>query len=416
MPCRDGAWGCGHCETAMSPTQPDNAYVASAGTSGVVHEVWRGENTVALSRFAQDGRRFTLAYLDPPYNTKRSLRYKDRFGAPGDHAKWVAFLRERLKAVALVLEDGGVVAVSIDTRELAHLMLLMDECFGERNRLAIIVQRVKAGAGLSVRSVMDVCEYLVVYTNNVDAWKGRIIRREAVMAERGEYQRRFVDIDAGTEVYRDGGHIVYEHDARTVVLRPEDFANGVIEGAFCTTNAQGVGKILPLVPGRSLHRVVEDATGKTTWFHNHRVVVWLEDRARVEGSVVIRQIRETTLWDDISYQGLGAEGGVSFQEGKKPVAMLQRLVSWFDDDISILDPFAGSGSMIHAVAAMNHSDGGMRRVVSVTNDENGICTEVCWPRVVGVITGRYANGRVVAPLSDRVVLYKCDAVDDSGSC
>ena len=42
------------------------------------------------------------------------------------------------------------------------------------------------------------------------------------------------------------------------------------------------------------------------------------------------------------------------------------------------------------VSLVRIADGGQRRVILVTNNENNICTEVCYPRVRKVIEG-YVN-------------------------
>jgi adenine-specific DNA-methyltransferase len=377
----------------------------STGEGEEGHRLWRGENLEVMAELKRTKARYDLVYLDPPYNTKRGLRYKDKFGERGEHATWVEFMRGRLEMVRDLLEEEGLVAVSIDLRELAHLTLLMNEIFGEGNRMAVVTVKVKAGAGLSVNSIMDVCEYVVVYARDAGKWRGRILRREEVMVERGEYTRTLTAVDAGERCGGGEQITVWRHEGRVSPLEAEAFARGEIAGAFCTTNSQGVRKYTGLVPKRGIYRVVDTENGKTTWFHNGRVLLWLEDRARVEAGRVIRQVRETNLWVENWHQGLGAEGGVSFTEGKKPVAMLRRILSWVGGEARILDPFAGSASMIQAAAEMNRDDGGRRWVDAVTNDEGRICTEVAWPRVCGVFTGRYADGREVEAVPGGVGLY-----------
>ena len=64
----------------------------------------------------------------------------------------------------------------------------------------------------------------------------------------------------------------------------------------------------------------------------------------------------------------------------------------------ILDFFAGSGTTAHAVLELNKEDGGNRRFILCTNNENGICENVTYPRIKTVITGirpdgsEYSNG------------------------
>jgi adenine-specific DNA-methyltransferase len=53
----------------------------------------------------------------------------------------------------------------------------------------------------------------------------------------------------------------------------------------------------------------------------------------------------------------------------------------------VLDFFAGSGTTLHAVMALNAEDGGSRECILVTNNENNICEEVTYERNKRVIQG-----------------------------
>ena len=56
-------------------------------------------------------------------------------------------------------------------------------------------------------------------------------------------------------------------------------------------------------------------------------------------------------------------------------------------DAVILDFFAGSGTTAHAVLLLNKKDGGKRKFILCTNNENGIAEDICYPRVKKVIGG-----------------------------
>ena len=51
----------------------------------------------------------------------------------------------------------------------------------------------------------------------------------------------------------------------------------------------------------------------------------------------------------------------------------------------VLDFFAGSGTTGHAVMKLNAEDGGKRKFILVTNNENGICEKVTYERMKRVI-------------------------------
>lgn len=55
------------------------------------------------------------------------------------------------------------------------------------------------------------------------------------------------------------------------------------------------------------------------------------------------------------------------------------------DKITILDFFAGSGTTGHAVMKLNAEDGGKRKFILCTNNENNICRDVTYERIKRVI-------------------------------
>lgn len=82
------------------------------------------------------------------------------------------------------------------------------------------------------------------------------------------------------------------------------------------------------------------------------------------------------------------EGGVAFNSGKKPVKLMKMYLNYFKDkNITVLDFFAGSGSTGHAVLSLNTEDNGNRRFILCTNNQNGICENITYPRLKNVIYG-----------------------------
>ena len=70
----------------------------------------------------------------------------------------------------------------------------------------------------------------------------------------------------------------------------------------------------------------------------------------------------------------------------KPVRLIQRVLQIATQkDSTILDFFAGSGTTGHAVMKLNAEDGGNRRFILCTNNENNICREVTYERIKRVI-------------------------------
>jgi len=112
-----------------------------------------GDNLQAMATLYRERGQVDLILTDPPYNTGNDFRYNDRWEEdPNDpgmgdlvsaddgarHTKWMRFMWPRLQMMRSMLKPGGVFAICIDYRELFHLGEMLDEVFGESNRLAII--------------------------------------------------------------------------------------------------------------------------------------------------------------------------------------------------------------------------------------------------------------------------------------
>ena len=99
----------------------------------------------------------------------------------------------------------------------------------------------------------------------------------------------------------------------------------------------------------------------------------------------------------------------------KPVRLIERVLDNASSDGSIvLDFFAGSGTTGHAVMKRNTEDGGNRRFILCTNNENNICREVTYERIKRVIDkeGYAASLKYYkvdyVPISDRLYYEYAD--------
>jgi adenine-specific DNA-methyltransferase len=81
-------------------------------------------------------------------------------------------------------------------------------------------------------------------------------------------------------------------------------------------------------------------------------------------------------------------------------------------DALILDFFAGSGTTAQAVLELNKQDGGSRRFILVTNNENNIATEVCYPRLKKVLKGYTGllDGKKYLKLEGNLRYFRTDFV------
>jgi adenine-specific DNA-methyltransferase len=156
------------------------------------NRVIEGDNLqVMVSLRSQYQGMVDVAYLDVPYNTGKSdFAYSDaRFHDPnadaddmvyvnnedgGRHTKWLNFIGPRLWLVWQLLAEGGICFVSINDIELFRLGMLMDEIFGERNRLGVVVW--KQAADNNPTRIAVGHEYILCYAKREEevprVWSG----------------------------------------------------------------------------------------------------------------------------------------------------------------------------------------------------------------------------------------------------
>ncbi|MCC7004631.1 hypothetical protein IT397_01815, partial [Candidatus Nomurabacteria bacterium] len=118
------------------------------------------------------------------------------------------------------------------------------------------------------------------------------------------------------------------------------------------------------------------------------------------------RIKPTTFWYGSKYNA-NAYGtrllksilpDTNFLYPKSVYSVLDCIDLFLPENGIVLDYFAGSGTTAHAVLLLNEMDGGNRRFIMSTNNENGIAEEVCYPRISNVISGYQKTSGIPANL------------------
>lgn len=156
-----------------------------------------GENLQAMVTLYKFRGEVDLILTDPPYNTGQYFRYNDRWdNDPNDpelgtlvgredgsrHTKWIKAMMPRLQVMKAMLKPSGVLAICIDEHELFHLGMMLDEVFGEDNRLGIINWQKAYSPKNDAKTVSRTTEYVLVYakdrarskTGRVDLDRGQV--------------------------------------------------------------------------------------------------------------------------------------------------------------------------------------------------------------------------------------------------
>jgi|GEM_PF-262680 len=145
-----------------------------------------GENLSAMVTIYKYRGQVDLIVTDPPYNADRDFRYNDKWDTNPDdpglgdivlpddgskHCKWLRFMAPRLYMMKEMLRAHGVIAICIDHRELYRLGVLMDEIFGERNRIGIINWQKSYSPKSDSKHLSTATEYVLVYAKDIDLAK-----------------------------------------------------------------------------------------------------------------------------------------------------------------------------------------------------------------------------------------------------
>lgn len=103
---------------------------------------------------------------------------------------------------------------------------------------------------------------------------------------------------------------------------------------------------------------------------NFRQILRIANIDNNSGSVLLKQILGNSSFDY-----------------PKPLDLIEKLLKMGSPvkDYLVLDFFAGSGTTGHAVMKLNAEDGGSRKFILCTNNENNICRDVTYERIKRVI-------------------------------
>jgi adenine-specific DNA-methyltransferase len=406
--------------------------------------VVEGDNLQSMVTLYRERGQLDLVVADPPYNTGNDFRYNDKWDEdPNDpglgefvssddgarHTKWMRFMWPRLQMMKSMLSRTGVLAICIDYRELFHLGQMLDELFGEHNRLAIINWQKMAGAKNQDQGVSTTTEYILVYARDLErARTGKTARSDETA---GSYQNPDSDPNGawapsdstlmgapshpgqvyaiqnpftGRLHYPQQGRCWRNERAKMKAAVEEwgsdyedvDLQDGlrpalVIKGVADPFNADV--RVDPVIH-RARERAIE-RRDRGAWPR----FFWRADRQRRPGEGELRYktyeeevkagVVPTTFWADDSFEPLelGSVSWIHEQSGTthggqrelnailgrghgfetvKPLMLMEKLIElWCPRDGLVLDPFAGSGTTGHAVMNLNSTTGSARRFILI---------------------------------------------------
>ncbi|TPH64156.1 site-specific DNA-methyltransferase [Helicobacter pylori] len=273
-------------------------------------------------------------YIDPPYNTQNNeFMYADHF----KRSSWLSMMENRLELAHRLLNDKGVMFVSIDDNEQAYCKALMDEVFngggGGDNFVANVVwQRSYSPINLK-KHFSNNHDYILTYAKNIEKLHDFTLKRTSEMDaryknldndERGVWKSS--DLSVGPAVERNIYPIfnpytkqeIYPPHGYSWRFSQEKLQELIADNRiFFPTRGSGVPRYK-----RFLNEVKQGVTPMSLW--TYQEVGHTQD--------AMREIKELF------------EGQALF-DTPKPEALISRIleISTKENDL-VLDFFAGSGT------------------------------------------------------------------------
>ena len=439
----------------------------TAGGDKPAHVVIKGENYHVLQalQFTHAGK-VDCIYIDPPYNTgARDWKYGNDYVDKDDayrHSKWLAFMERRLRlAKQLLNPESSALIVTIDEKEYLRLGMLLDQVFpGVRTQMVSSVIN-PAGTGRQNEfartneyiffvqlGALVIQPMLPTDTSEVpvewEPFRRRDLesRRGTPKGGRSQFYPIYVERSSG-RIVGTGKPLAHDEDRHTAptqegcasvfpvredgtemnwALTRDEFERRLKKGYV------RVGRHQPDGPQEYVISYLR--TGPIADIEQGRAIVVGNN---ADGSVTARypegkRRMPLTQWDFASHdaQRYGTTLLQSFIPGRRfpfpkslyAVEDVLRIAVGHKPHAVVLDYFGGSGTTAHAVARLNHQDGGRRQCLLVTNNEVseaeakalskgglrrgdpeweklGIFEHVTRPRVTAAVTGKTPEGHSI---------------------
>lgn len=314
-------------------------------------------------------------YIDPPYNTGHDFVYTDDFsedkkayweksgttdnGVKVDsntesqgryHSNWLNMMYPRLVLARELLKEDGVIFVSIDDNEVHNLRKIMDEVFGEENFIANAIWEKKYTRSNDAKWFSDNHDHVVIYSINKEKFTLNLLPRNE------EQLKAYSNPD--------------KHPKGDWKATPLHAKSGTNTSSYTFNN--GVTWAPPVGTFRRF-------TDKTMKEMDDKGEIWFgtDGKQIPQRKTFLSETKDgvtpTTIWKYSDYghnhestselKSLGLGG---LFNNPKPTRLIKQIVRMAcNEDDTVMDFFAGSGTTAHAVMELNKEDGGNRKYILV---------------------------------------------------
>jgi adenine-specific DNA-methyltransferase len=384
-----------------------------------------GDNLLALKALESEfAGKVKCVFIDPPYNTEQAFEhYDDNL----EHSTWLSLMRERLEIINKLITPDGTLFCQLNDDEMAYAKILLDETFGRRNFINQISVKMKQTAGASGggedKRLKKNIEYILIYAKDIDQFQkfNEVLEEEDLFElieemRSGEKSWKYTRVFVSTglrkferEIVDGSGNPIkiYSHSGVEVksiseIMQRENLSEQeayfkYFDQIFRDTNSQSsirtriientqeLGDLVSIdyipLSGRSKGQLT------TVYYKGNKrdQIAWLKDVAYKRGKKLVKLEKIGTYWEGFPLNNLTKEGGVKFPNGKKPEALIKRVIELATNpEDLVLDSFAGSGT----TGAVAHKMG--RRWIMIELGEH--CHTHIIPRLQKVIDGEDQGG------------------------
>lgn len=396
-----------------------------------------------------------VIYIDPPYNTgNKDFVYDDAFVDALDgfrHSKWLSFISERLRIARNLIKEKGVLVISIGYHEVNNLMILCQELFDNRQVTCVTLQTSggKPNGGFNV-----IQEYLIFITPvdfsanpSEDAmntysspYHGMTLASFNQVQRPNQAYPIFIDcngdiVGCGKSLQDKLNDGEYDGDLAEYKFDYDIAPKGTV--AVWPVSKKGEPCVWRLISSRLLNdwkkgyiKVIPQNSSKnknkyTVQYLSEGVIKKIEsgelETIRISDKHPTLDVKEyktagtdiSTMWTDKKYYTTKGSNEIRDILGRKDFSYPKPTELIYDvlervsksNDL-ILDFFAGSGTTGQAVIELNKNDGGCRRFILCTNNENNICENVTYERMKRIIHGYSFSGKKERILYEKKLTLK----------
>ncbi|MCP3940003.1 MAG: site-specific DNA-methyltransferase [Desulfobacteraceae bacterium] len=329
-------------------------------------------------------KKIKMIYIDPPYNTGKEFIYPDNYkdnlntylkysGQIDDegckfssnseqsgryHTNWLNMMYPRLKLARNLLRDDGVIFISIDDNEQSNLKKICDEIFGEDNFVAVAIWQKVFSPKNTAAYFSEDHDYILIYAKRKDVWSPQLLPRSE------EAIARYKNPDEDPRGIWSSGDLTARNfygQGQYDVIGPTGKKFGAGKGRYWRQNYSKFKEL--------------DADNRIWWGEDKNNMPRLKRFiSEVKAGVVPQTLLLHTKVGNTQEAKKELLKYAEFNEtanvlnSVKPTRLLRHLLkiaSTPDKNEIILDFFAGSASLGHAVIAQNHEDKGNRKFILV---------------------------------------------------